>query len=84
MSLIPVIPAVASMFGNIMWPTWQYKAVFGAFLVWAAVYAGLIFYGIREMVKRKKVDAYSVTVLLSLLISIVNIFYWELGAFWLL
>ena len=84
LSLIPVIPAVASMFGNIMWPTWQYKAVFGAFLVWAAVYAGLIFYGIREMVKRKKVDAYSVTVLLSLLISIVNIFYWELGAFWLL
>ena len=82
--LIPVMFAVSSMFGLIMWPTWQYKAVFGVFLVWAAVYAWLAVYGVRNMAEQKKVDLHSVAVVLSLVISIVNIFYWELGAFWLL
>jgi hypothetical protein len=82
--LIPVMFAVSSMFSLIMWPTWQYKAVFGTFLVWAAVYAWLAVYGVRNMAEQKKVDLHSVAVVLSLVISIVNIFYWELGAFWLL
>lgn len=84
LSLIPVVFAVPSMFGWIMWPIWQYKAVFGAFLVWAAVYAWLAVFGIRKMAGQKNADVYSVAVILSLVISIVNIFYWELGAFWLL
>jgi hypothetical protein len=60
----------------------QYDVVFGAFLIWAAFYSGLILWGIRDVAKRKRADAYSVAVVVSLVISIVNIFYWELGAFW--
>jgi hypothetical protein len=82
--LIPVIPAVITFFNWKQWPLWQYDAVFGAFLVWAAVYAVLTVHGIREMVRSRRADAYTVAVVLSLTVSIVNILYWELGAFWLL
>jgi CubicO group peptidase (beta-lactamase class C family) len=80
--LIPVIPAVITFFNWKQWPLWQYDAVFGAFLVWAAVYAVLTVHGIREMVRSRRADAYTVAVVLSLTVSIVNILYWELGAFW--
>jgi hypothetical protein len=87
LQLLPLMPtfiAVFSLFDPIQWPTYLYKAVFGAFLFWAAAYAGLMIYGIREIIKQKKWDIYSVAVILTLLISIINIIYWELGAFWLL
>lgn len=80
--LIPVIPAVISLFCWRQWPLWLYDLVFGAFLLWIAVYAGFALYGIRKMVKRRHADLYSVAVIISLVISIVNILYWELGTFW--
>lgn len=80
--LIPVIPAVISLFSWRQWTMWQYDVVFGAFLIWAALYAGMILWGIRDMIKRKRADAYSVAVIVSLVISAANILYWELGAFW--
>lgn len=64
------------------WSLWCYDLVFGSFLVWATVYAGLILWGIRDMVRRKRAQFGSVAVIVSLVISIANILYWELGAFW--
>lgn len=80
--LIPVVPAVMTFYSWDQWAMWQYDMVFGAFLVWAAVYAGFVFYGIRDMAKRRSADFCSVAATVSLVISIINIFYWELGAFW--
>lgn len=80
--LIPVIPAVMTFYSWKQWPLWQYDLVFGSFLVWTVVYAGLVFWGIRDMTKHKRADVYSVAVIASLMISIINILCWELGAFW--
>ena len=83
--LLPMVPfvfAFLSLLNWKQWPLWCYDLVFGAFLAWAVVDAGLILWGVRDMVKRKRADACSVAVMVSLVISVVNIFYWELGAFW--
>lgn len=80
--LIPLVFAFLSLLTWKQWPLWGYDMVFGSFLIWAAVYAGLIFWGIRDMVRHKRAQIGSVAVILALVISIVNIFCWELGAFW--
>lgn len=80
--LIPLVFAFLSLLTWKQWPLWCYDLVFGAFLVWSVVYAGLIFWGIRDMVRRRRAQLGSVAVIVSLVISIANILYWELGAFW--
>lgn len=80
--LIPLVFAFLSLLTWKQWPLWCYDVVFGSFLVWAAVYAGLILWGIRDMVRRKRAQFGAVAVIVSLVISIANILYWELGAFW--
>ena len=80
--LISLIFAFLSLLSWKQWPLWCYDLVFGAFLVWTAVYAGLILWGIRDMVRHKRAQVGSVAVIASLVISIANILYWELGAFW--
>lgn len=80
--LIPLVFAFLSLLTWKQWPLWCYDLAFGSFLLWAVVYAGLIFWGIRDMVRRKRVQIGSAAVIVSLVISIVNIIYWELGAFW--
>ena len=80
--LIPVVFAFLSLLTWKQWPLWCYDLVFGSFLVWVGVYAGLIFWGIRDMVRYKRAQIGSVAAVATLMISIANILYWELGAFW--
>lgn len=80
--LIPIAFAFLSLLTWKQWPLWCYDLAFGSFLIWAAVYAGLILWGIRDMVRHKRAQFGSVAMIVSLVISIVNIFCWELGAFW--
>lgn len=83
--LLPLIPAAVALVMLLtwrQWPLWTYDLVFGTFLVWTAVYVGLILWGIRDMVRRKQAQIGSVAAIVSLVISIANILYWELGAFW--
>jgi len=80
--LISLVFAFLSLLTWKQWPLWCYDLVFGAFLVWAVVYAGLILWCVRDMVRRKQAQFGSVAVIVSLVISIANILYWELDAFW--
>lgn len=80
--LIPVISAVMTFYSWKQWPLWLYDLVFGSFLVWPVVYGGLILWGVRNMIRHKRADIYSVAVIASLVVSVINILYWELGAFW--
>ncbi len=84
LSLLPMIPVVTTLLSGDQWPIWQYRAVFASFLVFAAVFAGLAVYGIVKMCRRKRWTSFCSAVIISLLISIFNIFYWELGCFWMI
>ncbi|MBR2422443.1 MAG: beta-lactamase family protein [Oscillospiraceae bacterium] len=80
--LIPPVFAYLSLLNWKQWPLWGYDLAFGSFLIWAVLYAGQIFWGIRDMVRRRRAQFGSVAVIVSLMISFANILYWELGAFW--
>ena len=80
--LIPLVFAYLSLLNWKQWPLWGYDLAFGSFLIWAVLYAGQIFWGIRDMVRYKRAQIGSVAAVATLMISIANILYWELGAFW--
>ena len=82
--LFPTIPAILRLFGGNQWAIWQYKMLFGAFLLFVAVYAVLAVYGLCKLWKKKRGIIWNAFALLSLLISIWNIFYWELCYFWMI
>lgn len=82
--LIPAVPLVASLFSGNQWAMWLYRAVFASFLVYAAMFAALVVYGVVKMCRRKRWTFFCTAVVITLLISIFNIFYWELGYFWML
>ena len=84
LTLIPLILAITSLLSLNLWAKWQYKLVFSTFIIWPIVYALLIFLIIKEIFKRKKINLYSIINILSLIISIFNIIFWELGSFWMI
>lgn len=82
--LLPAVPAVLSLLANDQWLRWQYQAVFGLFLLFAAVYGLLMGVGLWKQWKRRKFDWFHIAVVLALGICLANICYWETGLFWLM
>lgn len=82
--LIPLVPLMLTLTSGNQWAIWQYRMVFGMFLLAAVVFAVLAVWGIVRMCRRKRATVFQVSVVLSLLISIANILYWELGCFWMI
>ena len=73
-----------SLTGGNQWPIWAYRMVFGSYLVFAAVFTALAAYGIVKMCRQKRWNFFGTATVIALLISVFNIFYWELGYFWML
>lgn len=81
---VGMVPAVLSLLSNNQWLRWQYQAVFGSFLVFAGLYVLLAAAGIWKMWKKRAFSVLYVSVMLALVIGVFNIFYWEIGCFWLI
>lgn len=83
LAVLPIIPVILTLTSGNQWPVWVYRAVFGSYLIYAAVFAVLAVHGIVKMCRQKRWTFFSTAVVITLLISIFNIFYWELGYFWM-
>jgi hypothetical protein len=84
LAVLPIIPVILSLTGGNQWPIWAYRMVFGSYLVFAAVFTALAAYGIVKMCRQKRWNFFGTATVIALLISVFNIFYWELGYFWML
>lgn len=81
---VGMVPAVLSLLTSEQWLRWQYQAVFGSFLVFAGLYVLLAVSGIWKMWKKRSFSVLYAAVILALMIGVFNIFYWEIGCFWLI
>ena len=84
LAILPMIPVILTLSSGNQWPIWAYRTVFGSYLIFAAVFAALGVYGVVQMCQKKRRNFFGIATVVSLLISIFNIFYWELGCFWML
>lgn len=83
LAVLPIIPVILTLTSGNQWPVWVYRAVFGSYLIYAAVFAVLAVHGVVQMCRRKRWTFFGTATIITLLISIFNIFYWELGYFWM-
>ena len=84
LAVLPIIPVILTLTSGNQWPVWVYRAVFGSYLIYAAVFAVLAVHGIVKMCRQKRWNFFGTATVIALLISVFNIFYWELGYFWML
>lgn len=80
------LAAVISMASNYAWGI-TYSWMFAVIGIIAIVMIGLICYGFLKITKNlssKKRKFFNYTILLSMLITVVNILYWNLFMFWAL
>ena len=87
--LVPLMlaPVALSLFSFAMWPLWCYRLFCIAALVVCAALAVLFVLGVlrfRRMERSKGKIALHILLLLTLLISIGNILYWNLFMFWMI
>ncbi|MBR5232444.1 MAG: beta-lactamase family protein [Clostridia bacterium] len=83
---VGVAVIACSLFGMTMLPVWCYRAISAAGLVIGMVMAGQLLYGIGlyRQANTKKQRVFHTLLMGSLGIALVNIVYWQMGAFWLI
>ena len=80
--LIPVVFAVMSLTGGNQWSLWLYRLTFAAFWGFAAAFCALAVYGLRRIRQEHIKNPTSIIMVISLMVSVFSILYWELGCFW--
>ena len=88
-ALLPTVGVAViacSLFGMTMLPVWCYRAISAVGLVIGMVMAGQLLYGIGlyRQANTKKQRVFHTLLMGSLGIALVNIVYWQMGAFWMI